>query len=54
VSNISSERLSQLRVVAASARIRDSAFTYGIKDCEIAEGPHDDEMIKTAIDLARN
>jgi len=54
VSNISSERLSQLRVVAASARIRDSAFTYGIKDCEIAEGPHDDEMIKTAIDLASN
>lgn len=54
VNNISNERLSQLRLVAASARIRDSAFKYGIKDCEIAEGPHDAEMIKTAIELASN
>ena len=37
----------------AAQQVADD-FKYGIKDCEIAEGPHDAEMIKTAIELASN
>ena len=45
--------LESLNLIVASPRIQESALLHGIKDCVVAESPHDEEMTEAAIKLSR-
>jgi len=45
--------LKSLNLIVASPRIHESALLHGIKDCVVAESPHDEEMTEAAIKLSR-
>ena len=45
--------LASLNLIVASPRIQESAVLHGIKDCVVAESPHDEEMTEAAIKLSR-
>ena len=46
--------LEKMNLIVASPRIQEAAFNHGIKDCVVAESPHDEEMTEAAIKLARS
>jgi len=45
--------LAALNLIVASPRIQESALLHGIKNCVVAESPHDEEMTEAAIKLSR-
>ena len=45
--------LAALNLIVASPRIQESALLHGIKNCMVAESPHDEEMTEAAIKLSR-
>lgn len=47
------DELERLKLIVASARIKEAALIHGIKICVVAESPHDEEMIEAAINLSK-
>ena len=45
--------LKALNIIVASTRIQESALLHGIKNCVVAQSPHDEEMTEAAIKLSR-
>ena len=46
--------LKALNIIVASTRIQESALLHGIKNCVVAQSPHDEEMTEAAIKLSRD
>jgi len=46
--------LEKIWLVVASSRIQGRALEQGIEHCLVASGPHDQEMVESAIELASN
>jgi len=52
VKNIQGIDLERVWLVVASSRIQERALSQGIEQCQVASGPHDQEMVESAIELA--
>ena len=52
VKNIQGINLERVWLVVASSRIQERALSQGIEQCQVASGPHDQEMVESAIELA--
>ncbi|MDA8924914.1 uroporphyrinogen-III synthase [Gammaproteobacteria bacterium] len=52
VKNIQGIDLERVWLVVASSRIQERALSQGIEQSQVASGPHDQEMVESAIELA--
>jgi len=52
VKNIQGIDLERVWLVVASSKIQERALSQGIEQCQVASGPHDQEMVESAIELA--